>query len=83
MFKTESSIEDFNKTSCIDIDSESSMFDFGQPLNFYNEKRAQEYIQEPQNVDYLGDVEKGKEMTFTEADSGNVTPHFEENEGCQ
>lgn len=78
-----------DKTSAIDFSNDKNLevtknaFDFSQPLNFYNEKRAQEYIQEPQNVDYLGDVEKGKEMTFTEADSGNVTPHFEENEGCQ
>ena len=64
-------------TKCVPID-------FSNTIDFSNDKkRAQEYIQEPQNVDYLGDVEKGKEMTFTEADSGNVPPHFEENEGCQ
>lgn len=32
---------------------------------------------------YLGNVERGKEMTFTEADSGSVNPNLEESEGFQ
>ncbi len=32
---------------------------------------------------YLGNVECGKEMTFTEADSGSVNPNFEESEDFQ
>lgn len=42
------------------------------------EKEAKE---EYQKSDFFGETEKGREMTFTEADSGNVNPNFEECEG--
>lgn len=32
---------------------------------------------------FLGNVERGKEMTFTEADSGSVNPNLEESKGFQ
>lgn len=44
------------------------------------EKEAKE---EYQKSDFFGETEKGREMTFTEADSGNVNPNFEECEGFQ
>lgn len=35
------------------------------------------------NKDYFGNIERGKEMTFKEADSGNVNPNLKKHEGYQ
>lgn len=53
-----------------------SDIDFSKQLDFSKVN----YFEDEQ---FLGNVEKGREMTFTEADSGNVNPRFEDNEGYQ
>ena len=60
------------------MDGAESFFD---PDRRVERKSPTENIEAPK--DELAGVERGREMTFTEADSGNVNPNYEECDGFQ
>lgn len=86
-------IEGFKEFNYTDNNANESIFDFSKSLDFSadnsngslldNLKSKSDDADEYQKNNYFGEVEKGREMTFTEADSGNVNSNFDECEGFQ
>ena len=93
IFKVGFMIEGFKEFNYTDNNANESIFDFSKSLDFSadnsngslldNLKSKSDDADEYQKNNYFGEVEKGREMTFTEADSGNVNPNFDECEGFQ
>lgn len=57
----------------------SKFIDFSSDTKIENKTTVYEDF----SHDVISGIERGKEMTFTEADSGNVNPNYEECEGFQ
>lgn len=91
MFKLTETVKHIVDETC-DVNSKAEVSSFNLSKketsnNFNPDQRAtpvksiEKNHKKEENV--LDDIERGKEMTFTEADSGSVNPNFEESDGFQ